>query len=90
LIVAPTMPITALEFGEGEKNPLFGEMMDILHEGSAVSGLCAISLPIGFSKGLPVGGQLIASKFDEEKLAFAGIKYQENTEFHLEFPKENL
>jgi aspartyl-tRNA(Asn)/glutamyl-tRNA(Gln) amidotransferase subunit A len=82
------MPITALEFGEGEKNPLFGEMMDILHEGSAISGLCAISLPIGFSKGLPVGGQLIATRLDEEKLAFAGIKYQENTHFHKEFPKE--
>ncbi len=88
LIIAPTMPITALEFGEGEKNPLFGEMMDILHEGSAISGLCAISLPIGFSKGLPVGGQLIATRLDEEKLAFAGIKYQENTHFHKEFPKE--
>ncbi|NBO17541.1 MAG: Asp-tRNA(Asn)/Glu-tRNA(Gln) amidotransferase subunit GatA, partial [Proteobacteria bacterium] len=87
LIVAPTMPITALEFGEGDKNPLFGEMMDILHEGSAVSGLCAISLPIGFSNGLPVGGQLIGAKFDEEKLAFAGIKYQEATDFHKNFPK---
>lgn len=89
LIVAPTMPITALEFGEGEKNPLFGEMMDILHEGSAVSGLSAISVPIGFSKGLPVGGQLIATKLDEEKLAFAGIKYQEITEFHKNFPEIN-
>lgn len=90
MIIAPTMPITALEFGEGEKNPLFGEMMDILHEGSAVSGLTAISVPIGFSNGLPVGGQLIAAKFDEEKLAFAGIKYQEKTDFHLQFPKEIL
>jgi len=88
LIVSPTMPITALKFGEGEKNPLFGEMMDVLHEGSAVSGLSAISLPIGFSKGLPVGGQLIAPRVGEEKLAYAGILYQENTEFHKKFPEE--
>ena len=82
------MPITALEFGEGEKNPLFGEMMDILHEGSAVSGLAAISIPIGFSKGLPVGGQLIAPRLHEEKLAYLGISYQENTDFHKKFPEE--
>ena len=88
LIVSPTMPITALEFGEGEKNPLFGEMMDILHEGSAVSGLSAISVPIGMSKGMPVGGQLIAPRVSEEKLAFAGIKFQENTDFHKLFVKE--
>jgi aspartyl-tRNA(Asn)/glutamyl-tRNA(Gln) amidotransferase subunit A len=81
------MPITALKFGESEKNPLFGEMMDILHEGSAVSGLSAISVPIGFSQGLPVGGQLISTKLGEEKLAYAGIKYQENTDFHTNFPE---
>jgi aspartyl-tRNA(Asn)/glutamyl-tRNA(Gln) amidotransferase subunit A len=88
LIVSPTMPITALKFGEGEKNPLFGEMMDILHEGSAVSGLAAISVPIGIAKGLPVGGQLIAPRVSEEKLAFAGIKFQENTDFHTHFVKD--
>ncbi len=87
LIVSPTMPITALKFGEGEKNPLFGEMMDVLHEGSAVSGLSAISLPIGFAGNLPVGGQLIAPKLGEEKLAYIGIKFQENTDFHKQFPE---
>lgn len=86
LIVSPTMPITALKFGEGEKNPLFGEMMDILHEGSAVSGLSAISVPIGFSSGMPVGGQLIAPRLGEEKLAYVGIKFQENSSFHNSFP----
>lgn len=83
LIVSPTMPITALKFGESEKNPLFGEMMDILHEGSAVSGLCAISMPIGESKGLPIGGQLIAPRLYEEKLAFIGIKYQDSFKYHF-------
>ena len=88
LIVSPTMPITALKFGEGEKNPLFGEMMDILHEGSAVSGLAAISVPIGMSGNMPVGGQLIAPRVGEEKLAYAGILFQENTDFHKNFVKE--
>jgi aspartyl-tRNA(Asn)/glutamyl-tRNA(Gln) amidotransferase subunit A len=82
LIISPTMPITALKFGESEKNPLFGEMMDILHEGSAVSGLCALSVPIGESNGLPIGGQLIAPRMHEEKLAFIGIKYQDNFKHH--------
>lgn len=82
LIISPTMPITALKFGESEKNPLFGEMMDILHEGSAVSGLCALSVPIGESNGLPIGGQLIAPRLHEEKLAFIGIKYQDNFKHH--------
>jgi aspartyl-tRNA(Asn)/glutamyl-tRNA(Gln) amidotransferase subunit A len=88
LIVSPTMPVTALKFGEGEKNPLFGEMMDVLHEGSAVSGLSAISVPIGMAHGMPVGGQLIAPRVGEEKLAYAGILFQENTDFHKHFVKE--
>lgn len=87
LIASPTMPITALKFGEGEKNPLFGEMMDILHEGSAISGLSAISVPIGMLNNLPVGGQLIAPRIGEEKLIYAGILFQENTDFHKKFPE---
>jgi len=83
LIISPTMPITALKFGESDKNPLFGEMMDILHEGSAVSGLCAISIPIGESNGLPIGGQLIAPRLHEEKLSFIGMKYQDKFKYHL-------
>jgi aspartyl-tRNA(Asn)/glutamyl-tRNA(Gln) amidotransferase subunit A len=82
LIVSPTMPVTALKFGESDQNPLFGETMDILHEGSAVAGLCALSVPIGFSNGLPVGAQLIAPRLDEEKLSYTGIQYQNNTDFH--------
>ena len=77
LIISPTMPVTALKFGESDNNPLFGEMMDILHEGSAVAGLPAISVPIGFAENLPVGGQLIASRLNEEMLSYVGRRYQQ-------------
>lgn len=69
LIVGPTMPCTALRLGESEKSPLFGELMDVLAEPSAIAGLTAISLPFGVSgNNLPVGIQLIGPQFREKKL----------------------
>lgn len=69
LILGPTMPCTALKFGENQKSPLFGELMDILNEPSAIAGLPAISIPYGIDRdGLPIGVQLIGPQFSEKKI----------------------
>jgi len=69
LIVAPSMPCTALKIGESQKSPIFGELMDVLSEPSAIAGLPAISTPFGVDeKNLPIGVQFIGPQFSEKKI----------------------
>lgn len=68
-IVGPTMPCTALKLGESEKSPIFGELMDVLAEPSAIAGLPAISIPFGADDNkLPIGVQMIGPQFSEKSL----------------------
>jgi aspartyl-tRNA(Asn)/glutamyl-tRNA(Gln) amidotransferase subunit A len=85
-IFGPVMPMPALKVGESENSPMFGEMMDILLEPSSIAGICALSIPCGLINGLPSAFQLIGNQMEEEKIISAGIKYQESTNFHKEFP----
>ena len=87
LIIGPTMPTVALELGASEKSPIFGELMDVLVEPSAIAGLTGISVNCGFVNDLPVGFQLIGNQLDEEKVLGAAHVYQQNTDFHKEFPE---
>ena len=84
VLFGPSMPITALKIGESDKSPMFGEMMDILYEPSAIAGLCAVSIPCGFVDSLPVGFQLIGKRFDELSVLKPASLYQTQTYFHKE------
>lgn len=82
VIVAPTMPVTALKLGEFEKFPFFGEMMDVLSEPSSIAGLPAISVPVGYdSHHLPIGMQMIGRYFDEETLLNLASQFERETDF---------
>jgi aspartyl-tRNA(Asn)/glutamyl-tRNA(Gln) amidotransferase subunit A len=84
VLFGPSMPVTALKVGQSEESPMFGEMMDILYEPSAIAGLCAVSVPCGFVKNLPVGYQLIGPRFKEESVLTPASLYQTQTYFHRE------
>jgi aspartyl-tRNA(Asn)/glutamyl-tRNA(Gln) amidotransferase subunit A len=71
VIVAPSTPSTALS-DEDAKNPLFGEMADILAEGSSEAGLPGLSIPNGLEDGMPTGIQLISNHLEEQKILDAG------------------
>jgi len=78
LIVAPSMPCTALKIGESQKSPIFGELMDVLAEPSSIAGLPAISLPFGLDeKNLPIGMQFIGPQFSEKKIIGAASCVEE-------------
>ena len=51
-----------------------------------LAGLPAISIPAGFSDGLPVGLQLIAPAFAESALLGAAHQFQLATDWHLRTP----
>lgn len=90
LIVGPTMPSIAPKIGVSEDSALFGELTDALQEPSSIAGLCAVSISCGFSKGLPVGVQLMGPQFSESLILGVAHKYQQVTDFHKKFPKEDL
>lgn len=82
VIVGPTMPTTALKLGEFKRYPFFGERMDVLNEPSAVSGLPAVSIPVGLDRNnLPVGMQIIGHRYDEETVLNLAYQFEKETGF---------
>ncbi len=76
-IVSPTTPTTALK-NEDADNPLFGEMADILAEGSSLAGLPGISIPNGKDQNLPTGIQFIGKTLDEQTILNAAKALEES------------
>ncbi|HCC67961.1 TPA: Asp-tRNA(Asn)/Glu-tRNA(Gln) amidotransferase GatCAB subunit A [Patescibacteria group bacterium] len=71
VIVAPSTPSTALSDRDAE-NPLFGEIADILAEGSSLAGLPGLSMPNGFENNMPTGIQFISNHLEEQKILDVG------------------
>ena len=86
LIAMPTTPTVAFEKGQQQSNPLSEILADIFTVGVNLAGLPAVSIPAGFSAGLPIGLQLIAPHLAEEKLFCAAHQFQLQTEFHRVAP----
>uniref|UniRef100_A0A7C4TP95 Glutamyl-tRNA(Gln) amidotransferase subunit A n=1 Tax=candidate division WWE3 bacterium TaxID=2053526 RepID=A0A7C4TP95_UNCKA len=87
VIFAPAMTCVAPKLGIADTNPMLGEAMDLLQEPSSIAGLCAISVPCGFSEGLPVGFQLIGNRLQESCILGAAYAYQQQTDYHKKFPE---
>ncbi len=86
VIIGPTMPGVALPLGASAENPMFGEMVDMLTEPSTIAGLPGITVPIGFSDGLPIGAQVIGPQLSEALILRVAHAYQQITDFHEERP----
>jgi len=68
-ILMPTSPTVAFKFGEKTSNPVEMYLADIYTVLANLTGIPAISLPLAEDKtGLPIGVQLLADKFQENKL----------------------
>ena len=76
-IVAPTTPSTALS-DQDAQNPLFGEIADILAEGSSEAGLPGITIPSGLSDNMPTGVQFIGRRFDEQTILNLAYGVEQN------------
>ncbi|MFQ5671130.1 MAG: Asp-tRNA(Asn)/Glu-tRNA(Gln) amidotransferase subunit GatA [Acidobacteriota bacterium] len=68
LILTPTAPGVAFALGEKVADPLSLYQTDLFTVPASLAGLPALSLPCGSSEGLPVGLQIIAPPFHEERL----------------------
>lgn len=78
-ILAPTSPSTALPIGSSLDQSMFGELADLLIEGSSLAGLTGVNVPVGLLKGLPVGMQLMANHFAEQTILNLAYAYEQST-----------
>jgi aspartyl-tRNA(Asn)/glutamyl-tRNA(Gln) amidotransferase subunit A len=86
LIAGPTTPTVAFKLGEKSNDPLAMYAADVNTVAVNLAGLPAISLPAGFSAGLPVGLQLIAPAFAESALLGAAHQFQLVSDWHTQEP----
>ncbi|AEB73933.1 Asp-tRNA(Asn)/Glu-tRNA(Gln) amidotransferase subunit GatA [Lentilactobacillus buchneri] len=87
LILAPTAPTPAYGIGEDVSDPMTMYMNDVLTLPVNLAGLPGMSIPAGFSKGLPVGVQLIGRPYDELTVYQAGSAFEQETDFAKQTPK---
>lgn len=86
LILGPTTTTTAYGIGEQVDDPIAMYLADILTVPVNLAGVPAISIPCGFSEGMPVGLQLIGDHFDEQTIYRAAYAFEQATEFHKARP----
>jgi aspartyl-tRNA(Asn)/glutamyl-tRNA(Gln) amidotransferase subunit A len=87
VIVAPTIPMVAFRIGEFAEDPTAMYLTDSLSLPNALAGLPAISVPAGFSDGMPVGMQVMAKPFAEETVLRVAYAYEQATEWHRMWPE---
>ncbi len=78
LIFSPTAPEAAFRFGEKTEDPLKMYLSDVYTVTANLTGVPAISFPIGTKEGLPLGGQLMGKWFDEETVLRAADAFEKN------------
>lgn len=87
-IIMPTSPTTAFKVGEKTADPLQMYLSDVYTIAVNLAGVPAISIPCGFdNKNLPIGLQIIASTFQEEKLLRIAKMFENQTDFHKRRPQ---
>jgi aspartyl-tRNA(Asn)/glutamyl-tRNA(Gln) amidotransferase subunit A len=88
LIVSPVVPHPAPLLGAAEQDPLAMYLSDIFTLSANLAGIPGISVPCGLSRdGLPIGVQLLAGPFQEERLFQAAACYEQVTTFHQRRPQ---
>jgi aspartyl-tRNA(Asn)/glutamyl-tRNA(Gln) amidotransferase subunit A len=87
VVITPTSPTVSFKIGEKSNDPLSMYLSDIATIPVNLAALPGISIPCGFSKGLPVGLQIITRHFDEETLFRTAYAYEQATEWHKQKPE---
>ena len=87
VLIAPTMPYPAFKLGEKIDDPLSLYLADVDTVPINLAGVPSISVPCGFSQGLPIGMQVIGKHFDEATILRTAYTFEENTDFHTREPE---
>jgi aspartyl-tRNA(Asn)/glutamyl-tRNA(Gln) amidotransferase subunit A len=88
VIMGPTTPSTAFNFGEKADDPVAMYLSDIYTIAVNLAGLPGMSVPCGFgANGRPVGLQIIGNYFAEAKMLGVAHQYQRATDWHTRMPE---
>ena len=85
-LITPTSPTVPFKIGEKTDDPLQMYLSDVCTLPINIAGIPALSIPAGFSEGLPVGMQIIGKPFAEETIMKIGHAYQQVTDCHKHKP----
>jgi len=86
VLVSAASPTLPFRIGEKIDDPLQMYLADVFTLAQPLAGIPAISVPAGFSDNLPVGMQLMAPAFQEEKLIRVAYAYEQTTDWHRRKP----
>jgi len=101
VVAMPTSPVPAFRLGERIADPLQMYLVDVFTVSANLTGLPAINVPCGFTRGaaapkpgepattaagLPIGLQLTGRRFDEPMLLRMADAYERDTEWSRQLP----
>lgn len=86
-IITPVTPTTAFKIGEKVDDPLQMYLADMYTISANLAGIPGISLPCGFDdNNLPIGMQILAPAFEEQKLLRIAKMFESKTDYHKKKP----
>lgn len=87
IIMGPTTPTVAFNLGEKSGDPIQMYLSDIYTSAANLTGLPAMSIPVGFGeKNRPVGLHIIGNYFREAQMLNVAHQFQQITDWHLKSP----
>jgi len=87
VLVGPTSPTVAFKLGEKLSDPYAMYLNDVFTIPANLAGNPGISIPGGFSAGLPVGVQVIGPAFGEATLLRVADAFERATDYHARWPE---
>ena len=86
-IMMPVSPTTAFKIGEKINDPLTMYLSDVYTIAVNLAGIPGVSVPCGFDRNnLPIGLQILAPAFGEQKLLRIARMFEKNTDWHTKMP----
>ena len=86
LIVGPVSPTVAWNIGEKVDDPLRMYLMDVYTIPASLAGLPGLSVPCGFSEGMPVGLQILGKYMDDQTVLDVGEAYENAVDWRKDKP----
>jgi aspartyl-tRNA(Asn)/glutamyl-tRNA(Gln) amidotransferase subunit A len=86
VLASPATPGVAFKLG-AISDPYEMYLQDVFTIPANLAGVCGISIPGGFSEGLPVGLQLLGNVFAEDVILRVGDAFQRVTDYHRQWPQ---
>ncbi|MGZ3581856.1 MAG: Asp-tRNA(Asn)/Glu-tRNA(Gln) amidotransferase subunit GatA [Ktedonobacterales bacterium] len=87
VLIGPTSPTVAFKIGAKIDDPYAMYLNDVFTIPANLAGIPGMSIPGGFSEGLPVGVQLLGPTFREDVLLRVADAFQRATDYHTRWPE---